>query len=627
MKITKTKLMYTLLVTMGLVLVGAVGTNLVINGTYCNGIRCDDLENLITTPTPYKLGTGATADSGMTIVRNTSSSPANWLFQNIARWDVQSSTQGTCVTFDKRIPRGPLANGSCMAGLKWVGDGNGYSVRVEDGSGNIIAETPLDYASGYTNAWTQGFTCHATNSERVVKLCRTGTGTGETIGVGEVFYGKYDVKLTTVVTEWQNYTPVVSGLGSGSYSIVRANWRRVGNSAEIFVSVNKDGTNGSGSTGLRFTLPNNLSIDTSFTSLGKGTSWYNTGSQTFSSFSYPASSTSIGMRNAATITDVVGSTILAAANFGFNITVPIQGWSAGAQLADQFGGEDIVLSVFHPSLPYPGTTPNNLVFNTKTLDTVDGYNTSTGVYTVKSSRLYRLSASIIFGHSGSVNQYISPAFFRNGTVLTNCIGVDLLQGLGVPLRSRTGECEVYLNAGDQITLRINGTNLTSPAVNTNGYSSMTIKGTGPSSYAIPMSPVVVIANNTSGQSINDNSYTTVTNWTEERDTNSLFNATTGIFTSNEAALYFAECRSTFANSNWPADSYMFNTIVSSNGQSSLGTEVTPAVTSKRVGSQTSKLFYLNQGDTLYCQVYNGSGTTKTLHTSNGTNHFTIYKVK
>jgi len=68
--------------------------------------------------------------------------------------------------------------------------------------------------------------------------------------------------------DWQTYTPTVSNLGSGS-GTVEGYWRRNGDSIDVYIGFVKDGTNGTGTTNVTFSLPSGLTATTTFQVAGQ----------------------------------------------------------------------------------------------------------------------------------------------------------------------------------------------------------------------------------------------------------------------------------------------------------------------------------------------------------------------
>lgn len=66
-----------------------------------------------------------------------------------------------------------------------------------------------------------------------------------------------------ISTPWQAYTPVITGLGTGSVASSFGMWRRVGDTLEIMYNWTKDGSNGTGSSPIYTSLPSGFTPDTS----------------------------------------------------------------------------------------------------------------------------------------------------------------------------------------------------------------------------------------------------------------------------------------------------------------------------------------------------------------------------
>jgi hypothetical protein len=78
-----------------------------------------------------------------------------------------------------------------------------------------------------------------------------------TCDVDEFSISPNQIFKTNAIGDWQNYSPTVANLGTGSGTVV-GKWRRVGDSMELYIMFTKDGSSGTGSASVSFTTPAGL---------------------------------------------------------------------------------------------------------------------------------------------------------------------------------------------------------------------------------------------------------------------------------------------------------------------------------------------------------------------------------
>lgn len=146
-----------------------------------------------------------------------------------------------------------------------------------------------------------------------------------------------------IITNWQSYSPSMAGLGTGSTSSRTAYYRRVGSNIEIYFDWVKDGSGGSGATVVTFELPTGLTADLNVIRDGTSVSFSNlgnyqmrrggSGNNEFGTLFIGLDGRSIGYREQDQSGNLTGADITASTNLKSWMTVPIQGWSAGASLS------------------------------------------------------------------------------------------------------------------------------------------------------------------------------------------------------------------------------------------------------------------------------------------------------
>lgn len=205
------------------------------------------------------------------------------------------------------------------------------------------------------------------------------------------------------MSDWQSYTPVVSGLGTGSYSVIKSQFKRVGDSAVLSVYLQKDGNNGSGSNPVTISLPNNLIssnssqgilfIPPSATRIEYGS--YIEGSSSFIKARKSVSGTS---------SDFQGQDWLANQLLLIDIEVPIKGWTSGNKT---IGDIDVNVPVIFSATKTSGSISSGSVITNWTSvleDTAGAFDATSGLYTIPSDGNYAVNYSVGFnnGSGGSI---------------------------------------------------------------------------------------------------------------------------------------------------------------------------------------------------------------------------------
>lgn len=490
-KLYLTMFMAAVLVLFGVIAEGAITSGVPITGNYFTGIKSTESENLITNPTPYKTDTGIDAGTGMTITRATTT--AAFRFQNQAYWAVQSSTQGACRSFTKRTPYGPLLNGQCMAGLMFNGDATGYSIRIENSTGSILSETPLDFVSGYTRAYTPGVTC-GDNSERVVKICRTASGAGATIGVGDVFYGQHRAGQVSAISAWKPYTPTLTNFGNAVASGFE--YRINGDSIDIRGRVTIGSTAPTGT--LTVSIPPGMVFSTSSSVAstegtvggyrGQGYTGYGNRAGTNGIIVFGPSGSGSAWNATLPATWLNGDTI------DYKVTgIKIQGLSAGAFLSDQFGGEpisSIARRITNQSVS--SMSPTTVQLDVALKDPAGMINTTTYETTVKSSGDYDVGMGAVIVN-GNIGERFTLTAYVNGVATFISTSVE---GQGANSATTMTSFPAYpLVKNDKVTLVVTSNADTSYTV---AFATLGLKKVTPQNYAIPFKKAPTVTRLTSG---------------------------------------------------------------------------------------------------------------------------------
>jgi hypothetical protein len=324
-------------------------------------------------------------------------------------------------------------------------DGDIGVYMIADPAGTPVVIQPAGFQMQSLGSGTKGrlvatFQTQATG--QAYRLCfhvASTSAAAYTVAIDTVQVGPQNVTFSTPVTDWVSYTPTFNGFGTTT--AVEMWWRRVGDS----VQVRGRWTNGTTTAAeARVGLPSGLTTDSaklvSIQKVGdftQGTSYAAAHDQqvlgepgaTYLTFALE-SATQAGL------TKQNGNFFGNTAVMSVNATVPVTGWSSSAQVVSD-SSEGRVVAMHAAGTTTGGTAGNIVIFGSTIIDTVGGYSTSTGRYTVRVPGVYRVSASInatnatgvVLFRNGSAVRWMfatSSAGAGAGSVIISCAAGDLL---------------------------------------------------------------------------------------------------------------------------------------------------------------------------------------------------------
>lgn len=133
--------------------------------------------------------------------------------------------------------------------------------------------------------------------------------------------------------------------------------------------------------------------------------------------------------------------------------------------------------------------------------------------------------------------------------------------------------------------------------------------------------------NTAGQTVANNTLTTVTAWAKTFDrVNANFNASTGVFTAPVTGIYQLTGQIQFASATGVVNAQYSVSVLANAVSIALPTVYQQSVSAAVVAVQFSALVSLTAGQTLSIQAYQNTGASRTLNTSSGSNYISINRV-
>lgn len=445
-----------------------------------------------------------------------------------------------------------------------------------------------------------------------------------TVRIDNVKVGPTNLAYGTVVTDWETYTPTITGWDQNNSAT--GEYRRVGDSIEVRFKITVTGDPDS-STGnsVKVSLPSGLSIDTAklpattYMPLGIASLNDITNNSFGAGMMYYDSTTAIRVNylRSSTIFDYPGVTdadpfTWANGDFVYGeFSVPIQGWSSNAQISEDLGGREI--RVFGQGNDGSAITADttNIKF-TEVTDTTASWDGA--VFTAPETGWYHVSGNTTM--TASSNYFLHG--YKNGTIAREVIGFH-----GSTTSYQTFGGVIQLDKGDTFSLRCN----TSLTLSNNSDHTITINKLASPQTLLETETVAARYTSNSGQSINTASNTTVVYEDLDYDTHNGMNTSTGIYTIPVSGKYLIKGTITWGSyAAATTKSSILKININSTSQSTVWTEF-QASSSLTYTQEVVDIINLVKGDTVEMEVYQDTGVTETLETTGVYNVFSIARIK
>lgn len=315
---------------------------------------------------------------------------------------------------------------------------------------NIIQNSGVGFCTG-----TFQTTSNSTQYRLVVFNANASSG-AITMYFDDFFVGPQVSVNAPAMTDWQTYTPTVTGLGSGGSATNSGLWRRVGDSMEIQITWTKDGTGGTGSSAVTWSLPAGYTMDTTrmsgtTTQSTLGQAQYQAPTNYSSLAEVQASSTSaVTVTRVGTAIDLAGSDYPANSQVRILAKFPISGWSSNSSMSSDTDTRVVAAAVNNSTNTSLTASDAAIPFANVDFDTHGAFSGST--YTVPVSGKYRVTARIrISANALTTSQAIQTSLYKNGSKYKT-ISTRFGNGAGVDT-STEGSITVDCKAGDTLVIQ------------------------------------------------------------------------------------------------------------------------------------------------------------------------------
>jgi len=431
----------------------------------------------------------------------------------------------------------------------------------------------------------------------------------------------------TPITDWQSYTPTITGFGTPSN--VAFSYRQVGDSYDIrgfFTSGTSTGVTASVS------LPNSRTASSTkltgaFTYIGGVGALSTTGDIIIPQTIGGSSNITFGRQGASStgLNQFNGDQVATSTqNVSFTISgIPITGLSSSSQVSDGYSPRDIVGKFTTPS-GAPQTSLTTVNFGTTSFDSTASY--SAGTFTIQSSGYYKIFTNIsINGATIHLGDYLEINIRRSGSVIAK----TSYRAVGNYTFSGPASVTEYFTAGQTVDVQVTTSGVTTPSW-TSGENVFTIEK---SQAPTTMSATEVVAasyTTAAGQSISNSTTDIIDFGTKDFDTHNA--VTTGAswkFTAPVSGLYDISSTILFASSAvTQGNAIDFQVFKNGSVAKRLAYKTIETTFSNFIGQQGSAMVSLNAGDYIDIRVsFNRTGGNTNLHNSSTYNHVNIKRIK
>jgi hypothetical protein len=452
-----------------------------------------------------------------------------------------------------------------------------------------------------------------------------------TIQADNFSVGPREIARGSVVTDWVSYTPTVTNVTTSATAL---RWRRIGDSIQVAGSI----TYSAAPTGsVIVSIPSGMTRDSNKVAtngLVGQVNYYDASADTnYTAYAYVDSSSRLlfigqnqsneGSPTTATVFNATRPVASPASGDSLElfVTIPITGWSSNANISSDFGNRLISFRARRATtnqtvVPNTDTT---VLFNTVDHDKTSSYATGTGIWTCPESGTYNFSARIRCDSLASA-EGLNVKIIKGASTELARLYDNLASTIRIVTLS-TGDVDLVVGDTIKVTLASDTGNYDVVAVTYTNFSGSKIQ----SPQTLMGGEVVALRYyNTSGQSMIDNTNTTITGWTKDYDDHNLMVAATGLTTIRQAGKYRITLKAHLSIASGTNIEEFYVNILR-NATAFYGTIMNnlTVVTTVAHGASMTVTLDCVAGDVITPRVYQKTGGNKSL---NGTAHLTDIEI-
>lgn len=530
-----------------------------------------------------------------------------------------------------------IASGTFVAGNETTDSDLIFYIYDVDNS-QLIEPTPFRLFSNTEGTFNGTFQATGSTNYRLIIHVASTSASAYTVKFDNIHVTRNATINASLASDWTSFTPTGSWSTNTTYN---GKYRRVGDSLEVHAQVAVTGAPTSAT--LTINLPSGLSIDTSKLpsdltrhALGIGMI-IDAGTNTFHSMVRYNSTTSVQVNSYGAsgtysdeqpVTQAVPMTFANGDLVTVSWKVPISGWASQTQTSNQSQNRRITLKAGKNSGNHAtsGSELDVASWDTIGEDSVGGFNSSTGIYTVPEAGDYLVTGAIMFVSNSTGGRYVFVQ--KNGTGY-EFYGAVIDATSTAALTTSIPFCGIVkCNAGDNI--RVKAWQSSGGALNyvtDQSYSSsLNIHKIQAPLVTLPTETVAVSVYRTTNQSIAGSGTVIFNN--KYFDTHSAFNTSTGLFTAPVKGYYRVSASILWISGAGDAGIGAWEVRIRKNGSIDVASHKdSPSQASSYEGRSVSTIVELNSGDTIETFAFNDLGTRDLDATNSYSNTMSINKIQ
>jgi len=535
------------------------------------------------------------------------------------------------VSFDYEVAAGTYADGDVTVYIYDV-----TNATVIQPAGYIVQKV----ASGVENKQIATFqTASNSTSYRLILHIASTSAQNYTLAIDNVVVGPQTVQYGAPITDWQSYTPTITGSTTNPTSTATGQYRRVGDTVEIR---GKFTSSAAGSGFYTISIPTGMSMDTNKgVSLSSNLADAVTAGLVVGTVIGKGSAQVVGAGQLWATTDIsvhAGTTasniILVRGEQSSNTAVAVDRQNVVGSAEYLATTQEWLWFASFPVVGFSSTVQMSNDTDTRVVDFV-GYVTSNTALTANTTQIPLTAIKDSHG-AWSTNQYLIPVagdyqFLVNAQFTASVAGMIIFVWVNgvtsyaamtlLNQQNNSGSVMIpNLKAGDVISFRGNASLFT---ISSNPVFLFSINRlSGPSAIAATETVVLRAYKNTGSQTSNANWQTVASYNASPIDSHGAFNTTTGEYTAPVSGTYqVSTTMGLLSNATG-----IRGVKIQVDGSDSIGGNIVAAVSGANTMVVSSGIVKVNAGQKITASVYQSSGGNLAYETTANYSHLSIVRV-